>query len=96
MNEPRTVFCKKLQKELPGLPFKPFQTEFGQMIYDHVSMEAWQEWLMESPRYINTYRIDLQSQEGRDFLEKQMKIFFGFEEGEMAETAYVAPPAESD
>lgn len=91
MNEPRTVFCKKLQKELPGLPFKPLPTEFGQQIFENVSMEAWQMWLMESPRYINTYRIDLQSQEGRDFLEKQMKIFFGFEEGEMADTAYVPP-----
>lgn len=88
MNEPRTVMCKKLGKELPGLPFKPFQTEFGQLLFDEVSFEAWQMWLTESPRYINTYRIDLQSQEGKDFLEKQMRIFFGFDEGEMADTAF--------
>jgi Fe-S cluster biosynthesis and repair protein YggX len=88
MNQ-RTVQCQKLGKEAPGLPFKPFPSEFGQLIYDNVSIEAWQMWIRESPRYINTYRIDLQSQEGRDFLEKQMRIFFGFDDGEMADTAYV-------
>lgn len=89
MNQPRIVHCKKLGKDLPGLPFKPFPTELGQLIYDQVSRDAWQMWLKESPRYINTYRLDLQSKDGRDFLEKQMKIFFGFEEGDLAETAFV-------
>ena len=89
MNQPRIVHCKKLNKDLPGLSFKPFPTPFGQIIYEQISMEAWQMWLRESPRYINTYRIDLQSAEGRAFLEEQMKIFFGFETGDMAETAFV-------
>ncbi|TPV94308.1 MAG: oxidative damage protection protein [Myxococcales bacterium FL481] len=89
MNSPRTVLCKKLGQELPALPFRPFPSEFGQLLFDNVSMQAWQMWLAESPRYINTYRIDLQSAEGREFLEKQMRIFFGFDEGEMAETAFV-------
>lgn len=85
------VQCIKLGKELPGLPFKPLPTELGQRIFERVSMEAWQMWLTESPRYINTYRLDLQSAEGRDFLEKQMKIFFGFEDGDLADTAWVPP-----
>lgn len=88
MNQPRIVHCKKLGKDLPGIPFKPLPGDFGREIFENVSMEAWQMWLKESPRYINTYRIDLQSKEGRDFLEKQMRIFFGFEQGDMAETAY--------
>ena len=97
MNQARTVKCIKLGEELPGIPFKPFPTPFGQELFDKVSMQAWQMWLQESPRYINTYRLDLQSAEGREFLEKQMKIFFGFEQGEMADTAYVAPESdESD
>lgn len=88
MNTARIVRCKKLGQDLPGIPFKPFPSEFGQLLYDHVSLQAWQMWIRESPRYINTYRLDLQSKEGRDFLEKQMRIFFGFEEGELAETAF--------
>lgn len=89
MNTPRIVHCKKLGQDLPGLPFKPFPNEFGQLLYENVSLQAWQMWIRESPRYINTYRLDLQSKEGREFLEKQMKIFFGFEQGELAETAFV-------
>ena len=93
MNEPRTVFCRKLKREAPGMRFKPFPNELGQEIYDHVSMEAWQMWLQESPRYINTYRIDLQTREGQEFLRQQMRIFFGFEEGQLADTAWT-PSAE--
>lgn len=89
MTTPRIVHCKKLGQDLPALPFKPFPTELGQMIYDHVSIQAWQMWIRESPKFINTYRLDLQSKEGRDFLEKQMRIFFGFEEGDLADTAFV-------
>ena len=91
MNQPRMVFCKKLNKDAPGMPFKPFNTELGQLIYDHVSMEAWQMWLRESPRYMNTYRVDPMSKDGREFMEKQMKIFFGFEQGDQADTAWVPP-----
>lgn len=89
MNTARIVRCKKLGQDLPGIPFKPFPTEFGQLLFEQVSLQAWQMWIRESPRYINTYRLDLQSKEGRDFLEKQMRIFFGFEAGELAETAFV-------
>jgi Fe-S cluster biosynthesis and repair protein YggX len=88
MNAPRMVHCKKLGKELPGMPFKPFPNDLGQLLYDNVSLQAWQMWLQESPRYINTYRVDLQSEQGQEFLRQQMRIFFGFEEGDMAQTAF--------
>ena len=38
-----------------------------------------------------TKRLDLQTKEGRDFLENQMRIFFGFDEGELADTAWRPP-----
>ncbi|MFY0539778.1 oxidative damage protection protein [Nannocystis pusilla] len=89
MNTPRIVHCKKLDQDLPALPFKPFPNEFGQLLYENISLQAWQMWIRESPKFINTYRLDLQSKEGRDFLEKQMRIFFGFEAGDLADTAFV-------
>lgn len=94
MNQARVVQCIKLGEELPGIPFQPFPTEFGKLLFEKVSMQAWQMWLRESPRLINTYRVDLQTAEGRAFLENQMKIFFGFEQGDMADTAW-RPPEES-
>ena len=95
MTQGRTVFCKKLQKEAPGLPFKPFPNELGQMIFDHVSLEAWQSWLRESPRFINTGGWDLQSEAGREALTRQMRIFFGFEDGELMPTAWTPPEENS-
>ena len=38
---PRTVFCQKLQKTLPGLDAAPWPGALGQRIYEHISAEAW-------------------------------------------------------
>ena len=91
MNSPRTVFCKKLGQELPAMPFRPFPDEFGKELYENISLQAWQMWLRESPRYINTYGWDLQSKEGKAALIQQMRIFFGFEEGAQLGTAWTPP-----
>ena len=89
----RTVHCIKLDRELPGLARPPFPNEVGQLVYEKVSKEAWDAWLQESVRYINTYRVDLSSKEGTEFMLKQLKIWFGLEDGELAATAWV-PPSE--
>ena len=87
----RLVHCIKLDKELPGLARPPFPNEVGQLIFERVSKEAWDLWLQESVRYINTYRVDLSSREGTDFMLNQLKIWLGIEEGELAATAWTPP-----
>ena len=82
------VNCRKLGKELPGLPFKPFADDVGRLIYDEVSMEAWQMWLKDSVKYVNTYRLDLTDKNAQAFMRKQMLVYFGFEQGDMATTAW--------
>ena len=47
-------------------------------------------WLKDSVKFINTYRVDLASPEGQKFMAKQCAIYFGFEEGDAAQTAFVA------
>ena len=37
---PRMVKCVRLGKELPGIPYKPFNNELGQRIYDTISMNT--------------------------------------------------------
>jgi len=87
----RLVHCIKLDKELPGLKRPPFPNEVGQLVFEKVSKEAWDMWLQESVRYINTYRVDLSSREGTDFMMKQLKIWLGMEEGDLAATAWTPP-----
>ena len=85
------VMCRKLEKLLPGVNRKPYRNDLGQKIYDEVSQEAWDLWVKDSVKLINTYRIDLASKEGQTFMLKQAAIFFGFEQGDVAETAWTPP-----
>ena len=89
----RTVQCVKLQKELPALARAPFDNDMGKYIYDNLSKEGWDLWLQESVRYINTYRVDLSSREGTEFMLKQLGIWLGLEDGQLAATAWT-PPSE--
>ena len=88
----RIVHCKKLDKDLPGLDRPPYKNDLGKQIYESVSKEAWGMWLKDSVKYINTYRLDLASPEGQKFMLKQAAVYFGFEEGELADTAFVPKP----
>jgi Fe-S cluster biosynthesis and repair protein YggX len=89
---PRMVKCAKLGKELPAIPYKPFNNELGQRIYDNVSMDAWRQWIEHSKMIVNEYRIDLASPQGQKLmLEQAEKYFFG--EGAQMPPDYVPPQA---
>lgn len=82
----KLVFCKKLQQELPGLNFIPFDDELGQRIYQEISADAWRMWLEHSKMLINEYRLDLMSEQAFQFLHDRCEAFL-FGEGS-------APPSE--
>jgi len=85
----RIIHCIKLDEDLPALASAPFPTELGQTILEKVSKRAWDMWLQESVRYINTYRVDLSSKEGTEFMLGQLRVWLGLEEGELVQTAWV-------
>ncbi len=87
----RIVHCRLLKKDLPGLDRAPYRNDLGKKIYEEVSKDAWQQWLKDSVRFINTYRVDLATPEGQAFMFKQAAIYFGFEQGEQADTAWTPP-----
>jgi Fe-S cluster biosynthesis and repair protein YggX len=71
----RTVHCVKLGRELPGLPYKPFNNALGQRIYDSISQVAWQEWIEHSKRIVNEYRLDLTQKRAHEVLQEQCEEF---------------------
>jgi Fe-S cluster biosynthesis and repair protein YggX len=89
---PRMVKCAKLGQELPGIPYKPFNNELGQKIYDNVSMDAWRQWIEVSKMIVNEYRLDLASPQGQKLLLEQAEKFF-FGEGTERPPDYVPPQA---
>lgn len=93
MSEERLVHCKKYGKELPGLAKPPFRNELGQKIYAEISKQAWDQWLKDSVKFINTYcgegtKYDLTKPEGQKFILDQCAVYFGFQEGDLAMTAF--------
>jgi Fe-S cluster biosynthesis and repair protein YggX len=73
----RTVFCAKLQKELPGLDETPFDNHpLGKRIYENVSKEAWRQWVEHMKMIMNEYRLNLANPEAQEFLLKQMEEYF--------------------
>ena len=54
----RTVFCQRLKKEAPGMPFQLIPGEIGKRIFDHISQEAWSEWQKKQTMLINEKKIE--------------------------------------
>lgn len=76
----RTVFCKKFQKELPGLDTPPWPGELGQRIYDSISIDAWKLWEDRMKMILNEYRLMPWQKEAQELMARQMEDFF-FGEG---------------
>ncbi len=86
----RTVFCKKLQKELEGLEKAPFPGPKGQDIYDNVSKEAWQAWLQHQTMLINENELNLMEPSTKVFLDEQLQKYLSGEDYERPK-GYVPP-----
>ena len=86
----RMVQCVKLGKEAEGLERPTYPGELGKRIFEHVSKEAWQQWLRHQTMLINEYRLSPIEPKAREFLEQQMEKFF-FGEGADTPPDFVAP-----
>jgi Fe-S cluster biosynthesis and repair protein YggX len=71
-----TVFCVKLQRELPGLDAPPWPGPLGQRIYEHVSEEAWEMWEERMKMILNEYRLLPFQKEAQQLIASQMEEFF--------------------
>jgi Fe-S cluster biosynthesis and repair protein YggX len=82
----RTVKCRKLGKELPGLEKPPFGGEVGKQIFEQISAEAWRMWKDDMQlKVINEYRLNMGVKEDYQALVKQMLLFLNLQEGAAAE-----------
>ncbi|HET8710176.1 MAG TPA: oxidative damage protection protein [Spongiibacteraceae bacterium] len=86
----RTVFCKKYQREMEGLSAPPYPGAKGQDIFEHVSRQAWQEWLQHQTLLINEKRLSMIDPAARKFLQEEMDKFFAGDDFAKAE-GYVPP-----
>ena len=74
----RMVFCKKLQKELPGVDYRPWPNPLGLNIYENISQDAWKMWTEHFKMIMNEYRLQGGSEDANRILFEQAdKFFFG-------------------
>ena len=78
----RVIQCIKLGKEAEGLDAPPVPGELGERIYNHVSKEAWGQWMRRQTILINEFKLSVVDPQARAFLEKEMKAFFFDSENE--------------
>ena len=81
----RTVFCRRLQKELPGLDAPPFPGPKGQEIYETTSAQAWQEWQAMQTMLINEKHLNMMDKDARKYLNEQRDRFLAGGEVDRAE-----------
>lgn len=86
----RMVNCVKLGREAEGLDRPPYPGALGQRIFEHVSKQAWADWLKHQTMLINENRLSPMDPKARAFLEEQMEKYFFGEGAEMPE-GYVPP-----
>ena len=86
----RTVYCEKLKREAEGLAFLTYPGELGKRIYEHISQEAWNEWLAHQTMLINENRLSPLDPKARKYLEGEMEKFL-FGQGSAAPAGYVPP-----
>lgn len=86
----RTVFCKKLNKEAPGLAQQPIPGALGEKIFNEISAQAWSDWQNHQTMLINEYRLSMIDPKSRKFLLEEMEKFL-FGGGSAKPEGYVAP-----
>lgn len=88
----RTVFCKRLQRELPGLDAPPFPGPKGREIYETISKQAWEAWIEHQTTLINEKRLNMMDMTARTYLNEQRDKFLAGEDVDQAEG--FVPPSE--
>lgn len=72
----RTIFCRKLQQELPALTSPPLPGPKGLELMQQVSQPAWDAWMEHQTRLINEKHLKVFQPEVRQYLHEQMEKFF--------------------
>jgi len=80
-----TVFCRRLQQEMPGLDTPPFPGPKGQEVFETVSAQAWEEWQNLQTMLINEKHLNMMDKAARKYLNQQRDRFLAGEDVDQAE-----------
>jgi Fe-S cluster biosynthesis and repair protein YggX len=79
----RRIKCSKLGEELVGLDKPPFPGKVGQLIFENVSKQAWDQWKNDIQiKLLNEYRLNMWDIDDYRVALAQMLQFFNLESPE--------------
>lgn len=87
----RMIQCMKLKREAEGLESQPYPGELGARIWQHISKEAWTQWIATQTRLINENHLNLADIQARKYLKRQMERFL-FEDIDVEADGFTHPP----
>ena len=91
------IWCRKLEKEAPGLEKPPFDGQLGAEIHEHVSAEAWEYWKEEMMiKVINEYRLNLADAADYEIFLEQMKVWLNLPSSGEGTTVEVENPKRAE
>jgi Fe-S cluster biosynthesis and repair protein YggX len=91
----RTVFCQKLQEDLPGLAFQTWPGELGKRVFENISQEAWGQWVNHQTMLINEYRHNPMDPKSKELIVGELEKFL-FGEGAEKPEDYVPQGANTN
>ncbi len=77
MAEIPCIHCGKVAPEIEGVAYGG---KLGEEIKKKICDPCWKEWMAQSTKIINEYRLNLREERAREFLKKQMRMFLNMPE----------------
>ena len=72
VTSPDQILDRRTGRAGSRLPDSPMRGPVGQYIYDHFSMETWQEWIAMGTKVINELRLDFSNRQHQDTYDQHM------------------------
>ncbi|QIE02296.1 oxidative damage protection protein [Buchnera aphidicola] len=71
----RIIFCEFLKKKSQGQDYQIYPGKLGEKIYNHISQEAWEQWMKKQTILINENKLNTSNYKDRQIIENNMKLF---------------------
>ncbi|QJC36983.1 oxidative damage protection protein [Enterobacteriaceae endosymbiont of Donacia vulgaris] len=71
----KKIFCIYFQCKMNKLNYKVYPGNIGDIIYNHISQNAWLKWLIYQTKLINEKQLNMTKEKHIRFLEKEMINF---------------------
>ncbi len=75
-----TFVCRQTGRPGNQLPKPPFRGVVGQWIYENISAETFNTWILQGTKVINELRLDLSREEDAETYDRYMREYLGIDD----------------